>query len=204
VHKESLYYFTFTSHIPPSIMTVFSPEYQNPTAARENSNAALLRSATMYICARCHIYLRKAIPLSGIKALDKCSCLSFFSAAQTSVVYQLQRRVRTLREQLQRRDLHLDLLRRKLSLQEDSVRMKSLLQSERDEANIRFVVEWPPADCSNFGGKFETIPFARELVPELGFCRNYFATITHIARDLITFFQRVSNEFSGYSVFSRL
>ncbi|KAL6437713.1 hypothetical protein ACFW04_004235 [Cataglyphis niger] len=56
---------------------------------------------------------------------------------ETSVVYQLQRRVRTLREQLQRRDLHLDLLRRKLSLQEDSVRMKSLLQSERDEANIR-------------------------------------------------------------------
>ncbi|XP_017798067.1 PREDICTED: trichohyalin [Habropoda laboriosa] len=41
------------------------------------------------------------------------------------------------REQLQRRDLHLDLLRRKLSLQEDSVRMKSLLQSERDEANLR-------------------------------------------------------------------
>jgi hypothetical protein len=63
--------------------------------------------------------------------------------AQTSVVYQLQRRVRTLREQLQRRDLHLDLLRRKLSLQEDSVRMKSLLQSERDEANIRFVLRNP-------------------------------------------------------------
>ncbi|XP_035731436.1 coiled-coil domain-containing protein 170-like isoform X2 [Vespa mandarinia] len=56
---------------------------------------------------------------------------------KTSVVYQLQRRVRTLREQLQRRDLHLDLLRRKLSLQEDSVRIKSLLQSERDEANLR-------------------------------------------------------------------
>ncbi|XP_061930353.1 coiled-coil domain-containing protein 170 isoform X3 [Apis cerana] len=56
---------------------------------------------------------------------------------QTSVVYQLQRRVRTLREQLQRRDLHLDLLRRKLSLQEESVKMKSLLQNERDEACLR-------------------------------------------------------------------
>lgn len=65
----------------------------------------------------------------------------FLFVTQTSVVYQLQRRVRTLREQLQRRDLHLDLLRRKLSLQEDSVRVKSLLQSERDEANIRFVLE---------------------------------------------------------------
>ncbi|XP_046608949.1 coiled-coil domain-containing protein 170 isoform X1 [Neodiprion virginianus] len=56
---------------------------------------------------------------------------------ETSVVYQLQRRIRTLREQLQRRDLHLDLLRRKLSLQEDSVRMKNMLQSEKDEANLR-------------------------------------------------------------------
>ncbi|XP_018366794.1 PREDICTED: coiled-coil domain-containing protein 170 [Trachymyrmex cornetzi] len=66
------------------------------------------------------------------RSFHELSCLK-----ETSVVYQLQRRVRTLREQLQRRDLHLDLLRRKLSLQEDSVRMKSLLQSERDEANIR-------------------------------------------------------------------
>ncbi|CAD6212789.1 GSCOCG00011056001-RA-CDS [Cotesia congregata] len=56
---------------------------------------------------------------------------------ETSVVYQLQRRVRTLREQLQRRDLHLDLLRRKLSLQEDGVRIKSILQAERDDANLR-------------------------------------------------------------------
>ncbi|KAG8034141.1 hypothetical protein G9C98_001225 [Cotesia typhae] len=56
---------------------------------------------------------------------------------ETSVVYQLQRRVRTLREQLQRRDLHLDLLRRKLSLQEDGVRIKSMLQAERDDANLR-------------------------------------------------------------------
>jgi len=72
---------------------------------------------------------------------DLTNVIFFFFVSQTSVVYQLQRRVRTLREQLQRRDLHLDLLRRKLSLQEDSVRMKSLLQSERDEANIRFVLE---------------------------------------------------------------
>lgn len=68
------------------------------------------------------------------------SILRFLSSFyQTSVVYQLQRRVRTLREQLQRRDLHLDLLRRKLSLQEESVKMKSLLQNERDEACLRYV-----------------------------------------------------------------
>ncbi|KAK4886864.1 hypothetical protein RN001_003135 [Aquatica leii] len=56
---------------------------------------------------------------------------------KTAVVYQLQRRVRTLREQLQRKDLHLDLLRRKLALQEDSTKAKFLLQGERDEANLR-------------------------------------------------------------------
>lgn len=38
---------------------------------------------------------------------------------------------------MQRKDLHLDLLRRKLSLQEDNTKTKCLLQSERDEANAR-------------------------------------------------------------------
>ncbi|XP_032515440.2 coiled-coil domain-containing protein 170 isoform X3 [Danaus plexippus] len=53
---------------------------------------------------------------------------------KTAVVYQLQRRIRILREQLQRKDLHLDLLRRKLSVQEDSSRVRAVLQAERDEA----------------------------------------------------------------------
>ncbi|XP_046388712.1 coiled-coil domain-containing protein 170 [Ischnura elegans] len=56
---------------------------------------------------------------------------------KTAAVYQLQRRVRTLREQLQRRDLHLDLLRRKISLQEESTRIRSILEGERDNANLR-------------------------------------------------------------------
>ncbi|XP_014283811.1 coiled-coil domain-containing protein 170 isoform X2 [Halyomorpha halys] len=58
-------------------------------------------------------------------------------ADKSAVVYQLQRRVRNLRDQLQRRDLHLDLLRKKLTLQEDNCRTKGLLQAERDEANLR-------------------------------------------------------------------
>lgn len=56
---------------------------------------------------------------------------------QTALVYQLQRRVRNLREQIQRKDLHLDLLRRKLALQEDNAKTKCLLTAERDEANLR-------------------------------------------------------------------
>lgn len=53
------------------------------------------------------------------------------------MVYQLQRRIRNLREQVQRKDLYLDLLRRKLSIQEDNNRVKCILQNERDEANDR-------------------------------------------------------------------
>ncbi|XP_028032532.1 coiled-coil domain-containing protein 170 isoform X2 [Bombyx mandarina] len=56
---------------------------------------------------------------------------------KTAVVYQLQRRIRILREQLQRKDLHLDLLRRKLSVQEESCRVRAVLQAERDEAMSR-------------------------------------------------------------------
>lgn len=52
-------------------------------------------------------------------------------------MYQLQRRCRTLREQVQRKDLHLDLLRRKLAIQEDAAKVKAVLQNERDEANVR-------------------------------------------------------------------
>ncbi|XP_050440676.1 coiled-coil domain-containing protein 170 isoform X2 [Adelges cooleyi] len=56
---------------------------------------------------------------------------------ESALVYQLQRRVRTLRDQLQRRDLHLDLLRRKINVQDESTKMRTLMQTERDEANLR-------------------------------------------------------------------
>lgn len=85
-----------------------------------------------------HFY-RHSLFLSFIASRYLSFSLSLSPPCQTSVVYQLQRRVRTLREQLQRRDLHLDLLRRKLSLQEESVKMRSLLQNERDEACLRYV-----------------------------------------------------------------
>lgn len=52
-------------------------------------------------------------------------------------MYTLQRRVRVLREQVQRRDLHLELLRRKLALLEDGARGKCVVQNERDEALCR-------------------------------------------------------------------
>jgi hypothetical protein len=42
-----------------------------------------------------------------------------------------------LREQVQRRDLHLELLRRKIALLEDNARGKAILMTERDEAICR-------------------------------------------------------------------
>ena len=45
--------------------------------------------------------------------------------------------MRVLKEQVQRRDLHLELLKRKLAIIEDGARGKCLLQGERDEALCR-------------------------------------------------------------------
>lgn len=54
---------------------------------------------------------------------------------ETAAVYTLQRRVRVLREQVQRRDLHLELVRRKLALLEDTARGKCAIQTaEREDA----------------------------------------------------------------------
>lgn len=95
----------------------------------------LIRTSNIYI----YIYMRQVLLRWYLFVCHPRSTLFLVFFYQTSVVYQLQRRVRTLREQLQRRDLHLDLLRRKLSLQEESVKMRSLLQNERDEACLRYV-----------------------------------------------------------------
>lgn len=63
--------------------------------------------------------------------------LLFILLTQSSTLYSLQRKVRVLREQVQRRDLHLELLRRKISLLEENARGKAILQTERDEAICR-------------------------------------------------------------------
>lgn len=52
-------------------------------------------------------------------------------------MYTLQRRVRVLREHLQKKDLQLELLKRKASLLEDGAKIKCLAQNERDEAICR-------------------------------------------------------------------
>ncbi|XP_058980874.1 coiled-coil domain-containing protein 170-like [Musca domestica] len=65
------------------------------------------------------------------------SCHDIPLKETTSTLYNLQRKVRVLKEQVQRRDLHLELLKRKLAIIEDGARGKCVLQGERDEAVCR-------------------------------------------------------------------
>lgn len=53
--------------------------------------------------------------------------------SQTTTVYQLQRKVKGLREAVERKDLHVDMLRRKLALTEDAARASRQLEEERDD-----------------------------------------------------------------------
>jgi protein subunit release factor B len=45
--------------------------------------------------------------------------------------------LRTLKEQLEKKDLHLDMLRKKIMILEESVKMRTTLELERDEASSR-------------------------------------------------------------------
>lgn len=57
------------------------------------------------------------------------SKIMFFPSfpAQTSAMYTLQRRIRVLRDQLQKKDLQLELFKRKLTLLEEGARGKCLV-----------------------------------------------------------------------------
>ncbi|KAK7082663.1 hypothetical protein SK128_022132 [Halocaridina rubra] len=57
---------------------------------------------------------------------------------ETTTVYQLQRKVKTLRESVDRKDLHIDMLRRKLALTEDAARASRHLEEERDELIAKY------------------------------------------------------------------
>ncbi|KAK4327077.1 hypothetical protein Pmani_002451 [Petrolisthes manimaculis] len=76
----------------------------------------------MIVC-RCH----QLSKLEGEKIVDK-----------TTTVYQLQRKVKGLREAVERKDLHVDMLRRKLALTEDAARASRHLEEERDEILTKY------------------------------------------------------------------
>ncbi|XP_064113216.1 coiled-coil domain-containing protein 170-like [Macrobrachium nipponense] len=76
----------------------------------------------MIIC-RC----QQLAKLEGEKIVDK-----------TTTVYQLQRKVKSLREAVDRKDLHVDMLRRKLAMTEDAARASRHLEEERDELIAKY------------------------------------------------------------------
>ncbi|XP_071515925.1 coiled-coil domain-containing protein 170-like isoform X2 [Panulirus ornatus] len=76
----------------------------------------------MIIC-RC----QQLAKLEGEKIVDK-----------TTTVYQLQRKVKGLREAVERKDLHVDMLRRKLALTEDAARASRHLEEERDDLIAKY------------------------------------------------------------------
>lgn len=54
-------------------------------------------------------------------------------ADKTTHVYSLQRKLKTMKQQLESKDLHLDLLRKKITQLEESLAGRSSLQKERDD-----------------------------------------------------------------------
>lgn len=68
------------------------------------------------------------------------SCLAHRLLTQTTAVYQLQRKVKGLREAVERKDLHVDMLRRKLALTEDAARASRHLEEERDDILSKWVM----------------------------------------------------------------
>ncbi|ESO87729.1 hypothetical protein LOTGIDRAFT_127327, partial [Lottia gigantea] len=58
-------------------------------------------------------------------------------ADKTSATYNLQRKVKTLRDQLESKDLHIDLLRKKMTSLEERLHGRSELERDRDAESIR-------------------------------------------------------------------
>lgn len=56
-------------------------------------------------------------------------------------MYQLQRKVKALRESVDRKDLHLDMLRRKFALNEEAAKASKLLEDERDDLLARYTAD---------------------------------------------------------------
>ncbi|XP_047737607.1 coiled-coil domain-containing protein 170-like [Hyalella azteca] len=64
--------------------------------------------------------------LEGDKIVDK-----------TTTVYQLQRKVKSLREAVDRKELHLDMLRRKLALNEEATKAAKSVEDEKEDLLVR-------------------------------------------------------------------
>ena len=57
---------------------------------------------------------------------------------RSSAIYNLQRKIKWFKQQVQSKDLQLGLLQKKLSSLEETIKDKSRVEVERDESSVRF------------------------------------------------------------------
>lgn len=68
----------------------------------------------------------------SLKLRRERSCHDLPNVKESTAMYNLQRRVHSLKDQIQRKDLQIELLKRKLTLMEEAVRGKCIVQVESE------------------------------------------------------------------------
>lgn len=74
----------------------------------------------------------------SLKLRRERSCHDLPAVKESTAMYNLQRRVHALKDQLQRKDLQMELLKRKLTLMEEGVRGKCIIQVEFPRFQLLF------------------------------------------------------------------
>lgn len=75
-----------------------------------------------------HLHAAHPHHFKSLKLRRERSCHDLPNVKESTAMYNLQRRVHALKDQLQRKDLQIDLLKRKLALMEEGVRGKCIIQ----------------------------------------------------------------------------
>lgn len=75
-----------------------------------------------------HLHNSHPHHFKSLKLRRERSCHDLPNVKESTAMYNLQRRVHSLKDQIQRKDLQIDLLKRKLTLMEEGVRGKCIIQ----------------------------------------------------------------------------
>ena len=100
---------------------------------------------TSYFLSFIHLFFFQEIlhklPLFRLSGLKFCVLLSSQTDAlddRKTTIYNLQRRVKWSKQQMESKDLHLGLLKKKVAELEDLLREKGRVEVERDENSLRY------------------------------------------------------------------
>lgn len=75
----------------------------------------------------------------SLKLRRERSCHDLPAVKESTAMYNLQRRVHALKDQIQRKDLQMELLKRKLTLMEEGVRGKCIIQVVKSSQTFNFL-----------------------------------------------------------------